>query len=264
MRTRSAATLSTRNGYCLGEKNVGFRVDRGVMNIVSARTGTGVAGSRHCASWPTERRAHDLHPPRLLQPLRRDLRVDRLIRDGEDLPLTCAVITASSAHRDGLPRGPDFRGEAVIKVFGRPRAGVLRDRLRVPCPVRPPGSSFGLKDFRSWAGTGRIADRPPGRALQGDPPACARYGVKPVVLAVVYGRGEPDRLPPSTSSGRVNTLRRSTSRALVFDPRGRDGLRVDPQLPAYGAGLRARPAELTRRQAERGRGSARCRSSPHF
>jgi len=50
-----------------------------------------------------------------------DLRIDRLIRDGEQLPLDLGGERSYLRRIEMVYRSrPDFRGEAVIKVFGEP------------------------------------------------------------------------------------------------------------------------------------------------
>ena len=169
----------------LGEKSVGFRVDRDVINI----------GQRE--DWYRDRRfrqlrfvadRNDVHMISIrlvyFNGFAEDFRVDRLIRDGEDLPLDLRGDRSFIRRIEMVYRArPDFRGEAVIKVFGEPaRRGPPGRAARRISPSGSHARSGRLGRARLQGclvpgqGQRHIADRPPGRALQGNPPACARHG----------------------------------------------------------------------------------------
>ena len=106
----------------LGEKSVGFRVDRDVINIGQGE------------DWYRDRRfrqlrfvaeRNDVHMMSIrlvyFNGFGEDFRVDRLIRQGEDLPIDLRGDRSFIRRIEMVYRSrPDFRGEAVIKVFGEP------------------------------------------------------------------------------------------------------------------------------------------------
>jgi hypothetical protein len=111
-----------RGWELLGEKTVGFQVDRDVINV----------GQNE--EWFRDRRYRTLHflaegndiymiGIRLvyLNGLGEDFRVDRLIRRGEDLPMDLRGERSYLSRIEMTYRSrPDFRGQAVIKVYGEP------------------------------------------------------------------------------------------------------------------------------------------------
>ena len=120
-----------RGWELLGEKEVGFRVDRDVINV----------GQNE--DWFRDRRYRTLHflaegndiymiGIRLvyLNGVGEDFRVDRLIRQGEELPMDLRGERSYLSRIEMTYRSrPDFRGQAVIKVYGEPsrRRGPDRD-----------------------------------------------------------------------------------------------------------------------------------------
>jgi hypothetical protein len=118
----------------LGEKSVGFRVDRDVINI------------GHGEDWYRERRfrmlqfvadRNDVHMMSIrlvyMNGYGEDFRVDRLIRQGDSLPLDLRGERSYIRRIEMVYRSrPDFRGEAVIRVFGEP------SRHGGPPPGPPP------------------------------------------------------------------------------------------------------------------------------
>jgi hypothetical protein len=182
----------------LGEKSVGFRVDRDVINI----------GQRE--DWYRDRRfrqlrfvadRNDVHMISIrlvyFNGFAEDFRVDRLIRDGEDLPLDLRGDRSFIRRIEMVYRArPDFRGEAVIKVFGEP----ARRGPPGPPPGPMPGPAawveLGCKDVSFL---GRDRDILPIGRQEGRFRAIRLHvhgtDVKLRSLVVVYGRGEPDRLP---------------------------------------------------------------------
>jgi hypothetical protein len=111
-----------RGWELLGEKTVGFRVDRDVINVSQSE------------DWFRDRRYRALHflaggndiymiGIRLVyfNGFGEDLRVDRLIRQGEDLPMDLRGERSYLTRIEMTYRSrPDFRGEAVIRVYGEP------------------------------------------------------------------------------------------------------------------------------------------------
>lgn len=118
----------------LGEKSVGFRVDRDVINIGQGE------------DWYRDRRFRqlrfvadrsDVHMMSIrlvyFNGFAEDFRVDRLIRDGEDLPIDLRGDRSFIRRIEMIYRSrPSFGGEAVIKVYGEPAR-------RGPPPGPPPG-----------------------------------------------------------------------------------------------------------------------------
>jgi len=111
-----------RGWELLGEKTVGFRVDRDVINLSQSE------------DWFRDRRYRALHflaggndiymiGIRLVyfNGFGEDFRVDRLIRQGEDLPMDLRGERSYLARIEMTYRSrPDFRGEAIIRVYGEP------------------------------------------------------------------------------------------------------------------------------------------------
>ena len=119
-----------RGWELLGEKTVGFRVDRDVINLGQDE------------DWFRNRRYRGLHFSaegndiymigiRLvyLNGFGEDFRVDRLIRQGDDLPMDLRGERSYLARIEMTYRSrPDFRGQAVIKVYGEPARRRSPDR----------------------------------------------------------------------------------------------------------------------------------------
>jgi hypothetical protein len=187
----------------LGEKSVGFRVDRDVINI------------GHAEDWYRERRfrqlqfvadRNDVHMMsiRLVyhNGFAEDFRVDRLIRQGDSLPLDLRGERSYIRRIEMIYRSrPDFRGEAVIRVFGEP------SRRGGPPPGPPPGPMPGPSAGRDWVELGCQQV-----ALVGKDRDTIRVGrregrfkairlhvrgadVEVLNLRVIYGNGEPDDIP---------------------------------------------------------------------
>jgi hypothetical protein len=130
-RDRGDDRLARERGWeLLGEKTVGFRVDRDVINL----------GQNE--DWFRDRRYRGLHflaegsdiymiGIRLvyLNGFGEDFRVDKLIRQGEDLPMDLRGERSYLARIEMTYRSrPSFEGQAVVKVFGEPAPRRDRDR----------------------------------------------------------------------------------------------------------------------------------------
>jgi hypothetical protein len=182
----------------LGEKSVGFRVDRDVINISQGE------------EWYRDRRFRQLRfvadrndvymmSIRLVyfNGFGEDFRVDRLIRNGEDFPIDLRGDRSFIRRIEMVYRSrPDFRGEAVIRVFGEPSR-----RGPPPGPPPMPGprddwvelgcqqvSLFG-KD-RDTVRVGRREGRFKAIRLH-----ARGADVELLRVTVIYGNGEPDDLP---------------------------------------------------------------------
>ena len=163
----------------LGEKSVGFRVDRDVINIGQGE------------DWYRDRRfrqlrfvadRNDVHMMSIrlvyFNGFAEDFRVDRLIRDGEDLPIDLRGDRSFIRRIEMVYRSrPSFGGEAVIKVYGEP---ARRGPPPGPPPGPMPGPGAALGRARLPAGLPlrqgpRLgAHRSPRGPLQGDPAARPR------------------------------------------------------------------------------------------
>jgi hypothetical protein len=203
----------------LGEKSVGFRVDRDAINIGQGE------------DWYRDRRFRELHfvadrndihmmNIRLVyfNGFAEDFRVDRLIRDGEDLPIDLRGDRSYIRRVEMTYRSrPDFRGEAIIKVYGEPA------RRGPPGPPPGPGPSAG----RDWIELGCQEV-----ALFGKDRDAIRVGrregrfsairlhvrgsdVEVLDLKVIYANGEPDDIP-------VRHFIRAGDRTRPLDLRGRE------------------------------------------
>src|SRR5581483_9636921 len=201
----------------LGEQRVGFRVDRDVINISQGE------------DWYRERRFRELHfiaerndihmiSIRLVyfNGFAEDFRVDRLIRDGEDLPIDLRGDRSYIRRIEMIYRSrPDFRGEAVIRVFGEP------SRRGPPGP--PPGPGAG----RDWvelgcqevALFGKDRDTIHVGRREGRFSAIRLHvrgaDVEMRDLKVIYANGEPDDIP-------VRHFIRAGERTRPLDLRGRE------------------------------------------
>lgn len=185
----------------LGEKIVGFRIDRDVIDI----------GQRE--EWYRDRRYRALHfladgndvymiRIRLvyLNGYSEDFRVDRLIRQGEELPMDLRGDRSYLGRIEMIYRSrPDFRGEAVIKVYGEPTG-----RFSGPPPGPPP---FPGPDRAEWielgckqvALFGKDRDTIPVGRQEGRFKAIRLLvrgaDVEMLDLRVIYADGEPDDIP---------------------------------------------------------------------
>jgi hypothetical protein len=183
----------------LGEKEVGFRVDRDVINVA------------HGEDWYRERRfrqlrfvadRNDVHMMsiRLVyhNGFGEDFRVDRLIRQGDSLPLDLRGERSFIRRIEMVYRSrPDFRGEAVIRVFGEP------SRRGPPGPPPGPGPSAGGRDWvelgcQQVALLGKDRDSIRVGRREGRFKAIRLHvrgaGVEVLNLRVIYTNGEPDNL----------------------------------------------------------------------
>ena len=192
--------LSRDRGWeLLGEQRVGFRVDRDIIRINQSE------------DWYRSRRYRSLHfvaqgnevhmmSIRLvyLNGFGEDFRIDRLIREGGDLALDLRGERSFIRQIEMTYRSrPDFRGQAVIKVYGEPS----RRGPPGPPPVavgegRGEWVQLGCKEV-SFLGKDR--DTLPVGREEGRFKAIRLHvhgsDVQLLSLVVVYGRGEPDRLP---------------------------------------------------------------------
>jgi hypothetical protein len=202
----------------LGEKSVGFRVDRDAINV------------GHGEDWYRERRfrslrfvaeRNDVHMMSIrlvyINGYGEDFRVDRLIRQGDSLPLDLRGERSYIRRIEMVYRSrPDFRGEAVIKVYGEP------SRRGPPGP--PPGPGPGAGNWVelgcqkvSLFGKDRDSIRVGRREGRFNAIRLHVRGadVEMLDLKVIYASGQPDDIP-------VKHLIRSGERTRPLDLRGRE------------------------------------------
>jgi hypothetical protein len=183
----------------LGEKSVAFRVDRDVINI------------GHGEDWYRDRRfrqlrfvadRNDVHMMsiRLVyhNGFAEDFRVDRLIRQGDSLPLDLRGDRSFIRRIEMVYRSrPDFRGEAVIRVFGEP------SRRGPPPPPPPPMPGPGPAAWvelgcQQVALVGKDRDTIRVGRREGRFKAIRLHvrgaDVEVLNLRVIYANGEPDNL----------------------------------------------------------------------
>jgi hypothetical protein len=179
----------------LGEKSVGFRVDRDVIRINQSEDWY---RSRAFRTLHFKAEGNDIHMMSIrlvyMNGWGEDFRVDRLIRQGDELPLDLRGDRSFLRQIEMTYRArPDFRGEAVIRVFGE------QSRRGPPGPPPMAGADWvelGCKDVSFF---GRDRDTLPVGRGEGRFKAIRLHvhgtDVRLRSLVVVYGRGEPDRLP---------------------------------------------------------------------
>jgi hypothetical protein len=227
----------------LGEKAVGFRVDRDVINI------------GHGEDWYRERRfrelrfvadRNDVHMMsiRLVyhNGFAEDFRVDRLIRQGDSLPLDLRGERSFIRRIEMVYRSrPDFRGEAVIRVFGEP------SRRGPPGPPPGPGPSAGGRDWvelgcQQVALIGKDRDSIRVGRREGRFKAIRLHvrgaSVEVLNLRVIYANGDPDNLE-------VKHFIREGERTRPLDLKGRERA-IDRIEMAYRTNLN--PLEMVAKQ----------------
>ncbi len=210
-----------REWVFLGEKTVGFRVDRDVVRINQGE------------DWYRTRTFRALHLVAdrndvyfigiqlvYLNGFSESFRVDRLVRDGQDFPID--LRGERSFIRDIVMTyrsRPDFRGEAVVRVFGEPFR-------RGPGPIPGPGPGPGA-DAGRWVELGcqRVSlfgkDRDSIRVgrREGRFKAIRLHvrgaDVEMLDLKVIYANGEPDDI-------QVRHFIRQGERTRPLDLRGRE------------------------------------------
>lgn len=198
----------------LGEKVVGFRVDRDVINV-GQNEDWFRSRSFHRLHFVAER--NDVYMMRIrlvfMNGFTEDVRVEQLIRQGTDLPVDLRGDRSYLRSIEMVYRSrPDFRGEAVIRVFGEPRR-----------PSRPePGPVVGGGDWQelgcqpvSLFGTDRDSVRVGRR--EGRFKAIRLYvrgaDVEMLDLKVIYANGQPDDI-------QVRSLLREGQRTRPLDLEG--------------------------------------------
>jgi hypothetical protein len=183
----------------LGQQRVGFRVDR---DIIRVNQGEDWFRNRRYRALYFQAEGNDVHMMSIrlvyLNGFAEDFRVDRVIRQGDDLPLDLRGERSFIRQIEMVYRSrPDFRGEAVIRVFGEPA------RRGPPGPPPGPGPSAGGRDWvelgcQLVALIGKDRDSIRVGRREGRFKAIRLHvrgaGVEVLNLRVIYANGEPDNL----------------------------------------------------------------------
>jgi len=206
-----------REWILLGEKSVGFRVDRDVIRVNQPE------------DWFRSRSFRTLHfvadrndlfmisiRIEYLNGFSENFRVERLIRDGEDMPVDLRGERSFISQIEMVYRSrPDFRGQALIRVYGEPYR-------RGPVPGPGPGADAGrwvelgcqrVSLFGSDRDSIRVGRR------EGRFKAIRLHvrgaDVEMLDLKVIYANGEPDDI-------QVRHFIRQGERTRPLDLRGRE------------------------------------------
>jgi hypothetical protein len=206
----------------LGEQSVGFRVDRDIIRIGQSEDWY---RNRSFRALHFKAEGNDVHMMAIrlvyLNGYGEDIRVDRLIRQGAELPLDLRGDRSFIRQIEMVYRSrPDFRGQAVIKVFGEP----ARRFGGPPGPPPFPGSGGGGRDWVelgcqqvSLFGKDRDSIRVGRR--EGRFKAIRLHvrgaDVEMLDLKVIYANGQPDDIP-------VKHFIRAGERTRPLDLKGRE------------------------------------------
>ncbi len=211
----SSAHAQNREWVLLGQQSVGFRVDRDVINIGQSEDWYRNRSFR-VLHFVAER--NDVHMMSVklvyLNGFAEDFRIDRLIRQGTEMPIDLRGERSFLKQVEMIYRSrPDFRGEALIKVFGEPMR-----RFGGP-PGPPPGrgdewTELGCQQVNLF-GTDRDTIRVGRRDGRFKAIRLLVRGadVEMLDLKVIYANGQPDDIP-------VKNLIRAGERTRPLDLRG--------------------------------------------
>jgi hypothetical protein len=212
-RDRDDARRRDRGWVLLGEKEVGFRVDRDVINIGQSEEWYRDRSFRSLQFVAEGNEVH-LMSVRLVyfNGFAEDLRVDRLIRRGDELALDLRGERSYLRRIEMTYRSrPTFRGQAVVKVYGEPA------RRAPPGPVsRGDWEELGCQQV-SLFGKDRDSIRVGRREGRFKAIRLLVRGadVEVLDLKVIYAGGDPDDI-------RVKSLIRAGERTRPLDLRGRE------------------------------------------
>ncbi len=123
MATDAAAQRRDRDDWVLlGEQRVGFRVDRDIIRIGQSEDWY---RTRRFRTLHFKAEGNDIHLMSLrlvyMNGYGEDFRVDRLIRQGDAMPIDLRGERSFLRQIEMVYRArPDFRGQAMIRVFGEP------------------------------------------------------------------------------------------------------------------------------------------------
>ena len=118
----SAVHAQNRDWVLLGQQSVGFRVDRDVINVGQSEDWFRNRSFR-ALHFMAERNAVHMMSVKLvyLNGYTEEFRIDRLIPQGGQLPIDLRGERSYLKQIEMVYRSrPDFRGEALVKVFGEP------------------------------------------------------------------------------------------------------------------------------------------------
>lgn len=211
--TGASAQRGDRNEWILlGEQAVGFRVDRDVINIGQTEDWYRTRAFR-TLHFRAERNDVHMMSIRLvyMNGYAEDFRVDRLIRDGQDMALDLRGDRSFIRRIEMVYRTrPNFEGRAVIKVFGEPARGFRPG----PGPGAGNWTELGCQQVslfgkdRDVVRVGRREGRFKAIRLH-----VRGADVEMLDLKVVYANGQPDDLP-------VRSVIRQGERTRPLDLRG--------------------------------------------
>jgi hypothetical protein len=215
------------NLVLLGEKAVGFLVDRDVIRVGQSEDWF---RERAFTALHFEAERNDIHMISIrvvyINGYAEDFRVDQLIRQGSDLRVDLRGDRSYIRQIEMVYRSrPNFRGQAHIRVYGEP--------ARRPGPVPGPIANWVELGCQSVSFLGRDRDvirvgRREGR-FRAIRLRVRGTDVEFLDVRVVYGNGEPDSIP-------VRRIVRAGDDTGPLDLRGRDRF-IDRIELAY----RARP-----------------------
>jgi hypothetical protein len=201
----------------LGEKSVGFRVDRDVINIGQ---GEEWFRTRSFKALRFVAEGNDVHMISIrlvyLNGYGETLTIDRRIRPGEQLPVDLRGERSYLRQIEMVYRSrPDFRGQAVIKVFAEPaRRGGPGPMVGPVVGGREEWVELGCQQV-SLFGKDRDTIRVGRREGRFKAIRLSARGadVEMLDLKVIYANGEPDDVP-------VRHIIRSNDRTRPLDLRG--------------------------------------------
>jgi len=237
MATGLAAQGRDRGDWVLlGEQTVGFRVDRDVIRIGQSEDWY---RTRSFRTLHFKAEGNDVHMMTIrlvyLNGFGEDFSVDRLIRQGGELALDLRGDRSFLRQIEMVYRSrPDFRGQAVIKVFGEPARrgpppGLAAGRDWTELGCQNVSFSVDRDTLRVGTGKGRFtAIRVHARGAD----------VEMLDLKVIYGNGEPDDLE-------VRSLIKRGERTRPIDLKGADRA-IDRILMVYRSvpNFRGREADI--------------------
>ena len=211
----TADAQRNREFVLLGEKSVGFGVDRDTINIGHNEDWYRTRSFR-ALHFLAER--NDVHMVLIrlvyLNGTAEEVRVDRLIRQNTELPVDLGGDRSYLRQIVMIYRSrPDFRGQAVVKVFGEPARRAVAV-VTTPAPAAAAWVELGCQQVqlvgkdRDSVRVGRREGRFKAIRLH------VRGGdVEMLDLKVVYANGAPDDLP-------VKSVIRNGERTRPLDLRG--------------------------------------------
>ncbi len=205
-----------RDWVPLGQQSVGFRVDRDVINIGQSEDWYRDRSFR-ALHFVAER--NDVHMMSIrvvyLNGFAEEFRVNRLIRQGAELPIDLRGERSYLKQIEMVYRSrPDFRGEALIRVFGEPvrRFGGPAG----PPPDRADWTELGCQQVNLF-GTDRDTIRVGRRDGRFKAIRLSVRGadIEILDLKVIYANGQPDDIA-------VKNLIRAGERTRPLDLQGRE------------------------------------------